>query len=399
MRVATVERAAPGEVMTHATVRGTVWRDALIAWLGQRIVLIALVWLWQSLSLTSTPTLRSIYRTGVVWDARLYGDIARGGYHELWQAAFYPLFPLLERALAPLTGGSAEVAGLVVANAASLGAFALLRLLVARDLGVRVARLTLVYLALFPTSMFLAAAYTEALFLLLAVAAFVALRSERWLLAGLLAALATLTRTTGLVLLLPLALTAYTALRPRWRELDARGRLRACAPMALAALLPLVAFAALQVGLSLAYGVPGASSRAEAQFWGRSLDWPWVGLARSAQLVAAGFPSKAGMDLLFALLWLALAASMLLPRAPRLPVTYVAYTWGALLLALAAPVHTPGESPLVSIARYMLVAFPCFVRLAQWGAVSRVARYVMLAASAGQFIALSWLFAHSRFIA
>ncbi len=397
MRVATAERAARVEVTTGGAVRGTVWHDALIAWLGQRIVLIALIWLWQSL--TSTPTLRSIYRTGVVWDGRLYGDIARGGYHELWQAAFYPLFPLLERALASLTGGNAEIAGLVVANAASLGVFALLRLLVARDLGVRVARLTLVYLALFPTSMFLAAAYTEALFLLLAVAAFVALQRERWLLAGLLAALATLTRATGLVLLLPLALTAYAALRPCWRGLGARERLRAIAPVALAALLPLVAFAALQIGLSLAYGVPGASSRAESQFWGRSLDWPWVGLVRSAQLVAASFPSTAGMDLLFALLWLALAGSMLLPRAPRLPATYIAYTWGALLLAMAAPVHTPGESPLVSIARYMLVAFPCFVRLAQWGAASRVARYVMLAASAGQFVALSWLFAHSRFIA
>lgn len=397
MRVATVARAARVEVSSGATLRGTVWRDALIAWLGQRIILIALIWLWQSL--TSTPTLRSIYRTGVVWDGRLYGDIARGGYHELWQAAFYPIFPLLERALAPLTGGSAEIAGLVIANAASLGVFALLRLLVARDLGVRVARLTLVYLALFPTSMFLAAAYTEALFLLLAVATCVALQRERWLLAGLLAALATLTRATGLVLLLPLALTAYAALRPRWREWDARERLRAGLPVALAALLPLVAFAALQVGLGLAYGVPGASSRAEAQFWGRSLDWPWVGLARSAQMVAADFPSKASMDLLFALIWLALAGSMLLPRAPRLPATYIAYTWGALLLALAAPVHTPGESPLVSIARYMLVAFPCFVRLAQWGVASRTMRYATLAASSGQFIALSWLFAHSRFIA
>src|SRR5690349_9789950 len=310
MRVATVERAAHVEVAIRATARGTVWRDALITWLGQRIVLIALIWLWQSL--TSTPTLRSIYRTGVIWDGRLYGDIARGGYHELWQAAFYPLFPLLEHALAPLTSGSTEIAGLVVANAASLGAFALLRLLVERDLGVRVARLTLVYLAIFPTSMFLAAAYTEALFLLLAAAVFVALQRERWLLAGLLVALATLTRATGLVLLLPLALTAYTALRPRWRVWDVRERLRAIAPVALAALLPLVAFAALQVGLSLAYSLPGASSRAEVQFWGRSLDWPWVGLARSAEMVAAGFPSKAGMDLLFALLWLALAGSMLL---------------------------------------------------------------------------------------
>ncbi len=77
MRVATVARAARVEVSSGATLRGTVWRDALIAWLGQRIILIALIWLWQSL--TSTPTLRSIYRTGVVWDGRLYGDIARGG--------------------------------------------------------------------------------------------------------------------------------------------------------------------------------------------------------------------------------------------------------------------------------------------------------------------------------
>jgi hypothetical protein len=116
-------------------------------------------------------------------------------------------------------------------------------------------------------------------------------------------------------------------------------------------------------------------------------------------MVTAHPPSVASMGLFFALLWLGIACTMLLPSAHALPRTYVAYIWALLILALATPVHVPGDSPLVSISRYMLLAFPCFVRVAQASTHSRRLYYAMLAASGVRLVVLSWHFAQGTFIA
>jgi Gpi18-like mannosyltransferase len=237
----TARRTARHDILVRLLARHPVARDALAAWLGQRIVLVALVYLWQATSGRLSPAF--FFHVWTTWDGRLYADIARGGYWQLWQAAFYPLFPLLEHVLAPVANGSVEGAGLIVANAASLVAFVLLRQLVARDLGQASARRTLLYLILSPVGVFLACTYTESLFLALALGTFLALRARRWLLAGALAGLATLTRATGLALLLPFAVTAGEALLSRLAALTAWQRLRACAAVALPALVPVAVFA------------------------------------------------------------------------------------------------------------------------------------------------------------
>src|SRR5260221_3237661 len=97
-------------------------RDALAVWGGQHILLIALVVLWQSIAGRLAPGF--FFHVWTAWDGRLYATIARGGYTQLRQTAFYPLFPLLEHVLAPLAGGSAEGAGLIVAHATGLGGLA-----------------------------------------------------------------------------------------------------------------------------------------------------------------------------------------------------------------------------------------------------------------------------------
>src|SRR5262249_41412274 len=198
-RVAVLRQSA----LRHALTRSAIWRDALVAWVLQRIVLLTLVWLWRSLAGSSLTPATFFRLSATLWDSRLYAEIARDGYQQLWQAAFPPLFPLLERLFSPIAGGDAELAGLLIANAASLGAFVLLGLLVEREVGLVVARRTLLYLVVFPVSLFFVTAYTEALFFLLSIGMFLALRARRWLLSGLLIALATLTRTTGLLLLVP----------------------------------------------------------------------------------------------------------------------------------------------------------------------------------------------------
>jgi Gpi18-like mannosyltransferase len=75
------------------------------------------------------------------------------------------------------------------------------------------ARRSVICLAVFPTAYYLVAGYTESLFLALTLGAFLAALKRRWLVAGSLAYLASLTRLQGAVLLLPLGWIAYVQLR------------------------------------------------------------------------------------------------------------------------------------------------------------------------------------------
>jgi hypothetical protein len=77
--------------------------------------------------------------------------------------------------------------------------------LVALDFDERIARRTLWALALFPTSLFFSAVYTESPFLMLTVGALLAARLRSWWLAGILGALAAITRSYGAFLILPFA--------------------------------------------------------------------------------------------------------------------------------------------------------------------------------------------------
>ena len=89
------------------------------------------------------------------WDSDWYLRIAESGYH--WPSstpAFFPLYPLLVGGLGRLLGDHFLLAGLVVSLAAGAGAFVLLHRLARRRFGAGVALRSVVYLALFPTSLF-----------------------------------------------------------------------------------------------------------------------------------------------------------------------------------------------------------------------------------------------------
>src|SRR5437870_921220 len=78
------------------------------------------------------------------------------------------------------------------------------------------ARWALFALAVYPTAFFLLAPFTESLFLALTMAAFVAADARRWWLAGVLGAMASLTRGPGIVTTAALAWMAWQQ-RSYWR--------------------------------------------------------------------------------------------------------------------------------------------------------------------------------------
>src|SRR4051795_6637503 len=141
------------------------------------------------------------------WDSVWYLAIANDGYpaDDPRRAAFFPLYPLLVRA-ANTVVGAPIVAGTLVSVGCFLVALVLLHRLTALELGAPAARMSVWALALFPGAVFFSAVYSEALYLALSIGCLYAVRTGRWGLAGAAGALGAATRSTGVVLVVPLAI-------------------------------------------------------------------------------------------------------------------------------------------------------------------------------------------------
>ncbi len=155
------------------------------------------------------------------WDTGWYMRIVERGYlfapgEVQLPVNCFPLYPLLVRALAVLTG-NAYVAGFVISNVALVMASILLYSLVRRRYGEVIATNTLGLLLCYPFSYYMSAMYTESLFLLEAVGVFYFAQRRSWLLASLCAAASSATKVVGCVtsVALLLAYLQYAHFRPR----------------------------------------------------------------------------------------------------------------------------------------------------------------------------------------
>ncbi|WP_375138072.1 hypothetical protein [Streptomyces sp. Act143] len=154
------------------------------------------------------------------WDADWYLGIADHGYaHELGTAydannlAFFPLYPVLVKAVAAVTPGTRATTGLAIAVLASLaaawGVFAVGDRLHGRRAGIL---LTILWAAL-PVGLVQWMGYTESLFTACAAWALYALLADRPLTAAWLAVAAGLTRPTGVAVAAAVSVTCLLALR------------------------------------------------------------------------------------------------------------------------------------------------------------------------------------------
>jgi hypothetical protein len=301
---------------------------------------------------------------GARWDSVWYLAIAHDGYVDHTRTAFFPLYPLLADGVG-LVFGSALVGGLVVSGACFLAALCGLHRLAALELGEAVAGPTVMLVAFFPMSFFFSAVYSESLFLACSVGAFLAARHERWAWAGVLGGLAAATRSSGVLLLVPLLWMYGRRLRPDVLWL-------ALVPIGLGAYLGYLAI----------IGVDWMSPFHAQEVWMRHFSGPLVGVwdgARAAwdglrQLLSGSrtpvYFREAGGDsfqvagqniMLFTFLLLGLVA--LVGCFRRLPFAYGLYAGTALLLPLSYPVTA---QPLMSLPRYVAVLFPLHLWAAAW---------------------------------
>ena len=295
------------------------------------------------------------------WDSDFFLRIAEDGYDRA-SAAFFPLYPAVVGVLGRVLLGHYVLAGVLASLAAALASFVLLYRLAEPRLGADGARRAVLYLAVFPTSLFLQAVYSEALFLALALGAFLLAERRRFLAGGIVAGLALLTRPAGLALLPALAVLA-------WQAPDRR---RALAALGAAPVL----FAAFPLLLWAQVGTPWAFLDAQER-WNRELSpaGPFGGVWEGVRAVVRG-ETPVGAEPMHAaavnaqgLVALVLFAALTVVAWRRFGAPYGVFA----ALSLALPLSVPSERwPLLSLPRFGLVVFPFFLALAALGGRPRV---------------------------
>lgn len=310
------------------------------------------------------------------WDGLWYMRIVRNGYPRHVQAhvtydvpdaraAFFPTYPMLVRAVDKVLPGGDTVAALFTNFVLGAIAVLLLGMLAKRLYGEQVAAKAMVLGTLFPGSFVLSFAYTEALLLVFAMACLWFLMSERWVLAGLMAALATATRPNGLAIVLACAVAAAIALkRDRdWKSLAA----------------PLIAplgFVTFQVWLGQHTGEPGVWFRVQSEAWGEGASYGWTAVRRTVEAFSS--PLTSPTNLITAASVVTMLLMIFFAYHKRLPLPMVAYCAGILALMLLP--NTATARP-----RFLFTAFPLFIAAAAY--LHTVRRdlwpYVIGACSAG----------------
>jgi hypothetical protein len=210
------------------------------------------------------------------WDGLWYRELADHGYpnhvlHIQSTLGFFPLYPMVVWAVShafvvPIAHWqilSTTVAGVIVAGIGGAIATVLVQRLAASWWGEQAARRAVLIFCLFPGSVVFSMVYAEGIMLPLAAGCLLALQQRRWVLAGVLAGVATAAEPQALVLIIVCAVSA--ALELRRHGLAARRAL-------LAPALSTVGAGAFAIFLWAWTGTPFASLIAQRDGWSERTD-------------------------------------------------------------------------------------------------------------------------------
>lgn len=334
-----------------ATVDGLRWSNGLVpvlvGWVWARVC-IAAGWVLSDLLDGTLDNPRDVIgpHSGLfTWDGNFYRDLAVGWYDAVPEAGarFFPLYPAMARALAPVFGGREDVALIVLSNVTAFaGAWVLWRL-VAEVIDTSSAGRAAWMVSIAPAAFVLAWAYTEGLALLLVAATLLALHRRAFAWAGLFALLSAALRPVGGLLLVPIVIELVRA-RPRPRILPA-----------------VAAVAGPLVGLVAALGVIAATTgdvwipvEAQRELRGGFQDPITRVLEPIGELVRGNFRDVYNLAHM-----LVLIALFVVAWRRRQPLSWLVYAGLTLLITLSS-------QQTDSLGRYALVVVPFVVALAQW---------------------------------
>ena len=325
------------------------------------------------------------------WDGDWYSSIARDGYPDSavgadgkpvqTSLAFYPLFPLVARALTTITGLPFSVVGPGLSLVAGVVATGLLFVLIRQSVGVTRAALACAVLTTFPAAPVLQLAYTESLALALVATALLLIRRQSYVWAIVPVLALGLTRNISLVVGAVVVARWAVAWRAHRRHQGApppHAKLISLLTATILAALLWPCIVGLMTGDLTAYAT---TMKAWPGYSPSVLRPPWLEAAASTGMASV---------LLMVIVALCFAGFMALP---------VTRAWGVELWSWAAayPVYIFLATGFVtSILRYLLLAFPLALAVVPPVQTSRdrVVRTVMVVAwgligLAGQYFWIS----------
>jgi hypothetical protein len=291
------------------------------------------------------------------WDGKWYLELVRRGYPDSIppnityeqleaRAAFFPVYPWTTRALDWILPGGDVLAALALNTLLGAVSVVLVGVLARRLFSVSVAARAMTLYAVFPGSFVLSFAYSEAIFIVLSALCLLLLLDQRWLLAGVTAALATASRPNGVAIVVACAVASFLAIR----------RSRDWSSLIAVALAP-VGFVGFQLYVDHAAGERGAWFRVQSEAWSEGTSFGATAVQNTFGFLTSPLSSPA--DALTALSLLAMIAMLYCLWKRPLPWPMVAFC--LVVIALMLLPETVTARP-----RFLFTAFPLFISVGAW---------------------------------
>lgn len=352
------------------------WKRSLILWLALNLLLTSMgVLAWRLHSPIRPQDLSNLQGIAPIdeglpgalegvwlrWDAVHYYHIAQEGYNTEVVSAFFPLYPLLGRAVGGLLGGD-ELAGLLlVSRLALLLALVIMYQLAAEHFGDQAATFAIVFTALYPMGVYWFAPYPLSLAMLFTLLSLRWAMQKHWLLAALAGLAAGLTHGTTVPLALGLLAAWFIKVRKERRAW---------------LLLPAVAAPLLGTLLFFSWrmyaGFP-AMDELLGRVWLRVMQPPWM-IVSDFQRFFLNYGNH--LDGWINLVLFLLGAGMTVVCIRKLPAPLWLYQISLVVYICSTANYA---TPFGSYGRYLMMAFPAFITLPLIvrGKVSRMATLVI----------------------
>ncbi|MGO9581433.1 MAG: mannosyltransferase family protein [Acidimicrobiales bacterium] len=336
-------------------------RWTLAVYAGSRALLLILA------VVDSALTQRSLGSELSNWDGYWYIQLASNGYpthipHVYSTLGFFPLYSMVMWLVAHVLFCSYLVAGLLISGIGGFVATVLVQRLCTSWWGERNGRRAVLFFCAFPGSVVFSLVYSEGILIPLAAGCLIALERRRWLLAGILAGLATAVGPDAIAVVVACAVASLLELRRRgWRDREAQRSL-------LAPLLSPVGLCAFAVFLWVWDGTPLACFKAQSYAWGERSD-P-LALYHQAKTLAgeisfSHFDYHAiDLNLVAGLLGavvLVIGIALMLRSAHRPPAAAIAWALGIGFLAVTSE-YTPPNPRLLITAFPALLVIVCYLK-------------------------------------
>lgn len=288
------------------------------------------------------------------FDGSHYLQISKNGYGQN-QQVFFPLYPQVIKILTPLFFNKDLIAAIFISNVSFLIALFIYYKLLLIDFNENVVRKTLLLLVLFPASFFFGMVYTESIFLLFILGSFYSVRKQHWLLAGILGALAAYTRIVGVFIFPAILFEWWTQTRDKSLNLKVKSLL----PLLF---IPLGLFSYMRFlwlkyndALMFFHVQPffGAGINSQRIILIYQVFWRYFKMILTTRFDILYF--SVWLELLIALFFLIL---LVLSFKNKVRISYLIFS----IFAFIIPTLT---GSFLSMPRFVLVMFPCFVLLGQ----------------------------------